>query len=88
MAEGDFAGSEQEASERKFQAKRANEQLKLFASLMNTLAAAVIATAVIVPTIRAELTPTALYLPGWVLIGFFLHVLGQSALRFGMRRED
>ena len=79
---------DQQTAERKFRAKRTNEQVKLTASLVNTLAAAVIATAVIVPTIRAEREPNLLDRRGWVLIGLAIHGFGLAVLRLGTRREE
>ena len=75
-------------AQRKFRATRHNEQVKLFCSLLNTLAAAVIATAFIVPSIRSEASPNELDRPGWVLIGLALHVIASLIVRFVMRPED
>jgi hypothetical protein len=73
--------------DQKFRAKRGNEHVKSVYNLVNTLAAAIIVTAFLVPYIT---TPTKMDLDarGWVLIALALHGFGHFAIWRYMRRED
>ena len=70
-------------SERKLQAKRTNEHLKLVASFLNTLSLAVIGAAFVVPGV------TSLHGVRWIWIpvGVALHLLAHLAVRL-LKSED
>lgn len=73
---------------KKHRAKRFNEQLKAFYGYMNALAAAVIVTGFITPTVRHEAFEW-----GWGTVVLFvaslgLHCIGQAALFFLTRPEE
>ena len=75
-------------SDRKFKAKRINEQIKCFYALANTLGAAVIGAAYVLPVIKNDCGPNELDRPGWVLIGLVLHICSQLAIRYGTQKEE
>lgn len=70
---------------RKLEAKKLNEHIKLFSSFCNTLGAAVLGAAFIVPYIGNHASPDQVD-ARWVLAGLALPFVGQIALRF-MRSE-
>ena len=75
-----------EAEAKKLAAKRTNDHLKLFASFCNTVGAAIIGAALIVPYLTQH--NTSLDAPAfvWGLFGAALHIVGHGSLRF-MRSE-
>ncbi|TGD94751.1 hypothetical protein EU555_31405 [Methylobacterium nonmethylotrophicum] len=66
---------------RKLDAKKLNEHLKLIGSFCNTLGAAVLGAAFIVPYICNHASPDQVDLR-WVLAGLALPCAGHVALRF------
>lgn len=66
---------------RKLAAKKLNEHIKLFGSFANTVGAAIVGAAFILPYIKdhSDLPPDA---PRWVVIGLVLPLVGHVALRF------
>lgn len=75
-------------SNKKHRAKRFNEQLKSAYGFLNTLAAAVLLTGWIGPTIRGEPLPMGLDNPLLVIAGFGLHTVGQFLLLKLTRPEE
>lgn len=75
-------------SNRKFRAKRANEHVKAFYSLINTLSAAIIITAFIAPTITKSYVALDLDARGWVAIGVGVHLFGQWVIWRYMKPEE
>lgn len=73
---------------KKHRAKRLNEQLKAAYGLTNALAAAVFVAGYIQPTILGQPLPYGLDTPGLLVIGCFLHAVGQGLLRIFTRREE
>lgn len=69
---------------RKLDAKKHNEHIKLIGSLFNTLGAAVLGAAFIVPYIGGHANPDQVDLR-WVAAGLALPVAGHIALRFMKR---
>lgn len=72
------------ASRRKLAARRLNENLKLLASSLNTVALTILGAAFLLPTIsgQAVATPTI-----WIMIAAGLHLLAQAVLRL-IQSED
>ena len=73
---------------RKFNAKRVNEHVKSVYAFANTLAAAIIGAAYIIPSVTKGAAQVNLDAPGWVLIGLTLHGFGHLVIWRFMRRED
>jgi hypothetical protein len=73
---------------RKLAAKRINEHVKSFYSFANTLGAATIGAAYIVPAVTNGTDKVGLDGPSWVAVGVFLHIIGHLALRLFMRSEE
>lgn len=77
-----------EVALRKFSAKRVNEHVKSVYAFANTLAAAIIGAAYIIPSVTKGAAQVDLDAPGWVLIGLTLHGFGHFVIWRFLRRED
>jgi len=76
------------SSERKRINKRINEQLKIFASGMNTLAGAVLGTSILIPLITAPEKFIENYSPIWFLVGVALHIIGLVVFGLNYQSEE
>lgn len=87
-AKGDGEPPSHTAGLRKFKAKRLNEHVKSAYSLANTLAAAIIGGAYILPEIKGEHLPQELDRPTWVGVGLAIFAFGHFIIWFGYQKED
>lgn len=74
--------------ERKRTNKRINEQLKLFGSGMNALAAALLGASIIVPLVQNPIKFLDNYNPLWFLGGVGLHIIGLVVFGLNYQSED
>ncbi len=85
---GSSAVADSDVALRRFTAKRINEHVKSIYAFANTLGAAVIGAAYIIPAVTRGADHVDLDAPGWVVIGLTLHGFGHLVVWRFMRRED
>lgn len=86
--DGDPPSDNRDDAARKFRAKRHNEHVKALYSLTNTLGAAILGAAYILPEIQGVKVIQEADRPTWVVIGLVVIASGHAAIRWGTRRED